>query len=145
MLADAVVKSDYLKDFSGIPIQEIKNDDLEKLAINSSGCSDTEAIVLAIILEKYDILTSIDMRNNFEIGKDGAKRLAEAIFKNTTLETLSGIPILKIKQNDETITKLPKGISACSDTEAIVLGRALKINTVLTDVNLKENFIWPLV
>jgi len=142
-LATTLVASDTIKTFSKIPVSKIKHNDttLTKLSACNFGYSNTETTVLALILKDNTVVTSLDIRYNYNVAGESAKLLAATIVENQSIESFSGIPVLKIKENDATMIDLNLHASGASNTEAIVLGLLLKTNSTLTKLSLSSNKI----
>lgn len=91
-------------------------------------------------LASKSFLRHIDVRYNYARVMEG-RSIAKAVMSNETLETFSGIPVMRLKQQDPGMTMLDLARTGCGVCEAYVISALLAHNTTVTSVSLKENRI----
>jgi len=140
-LSDAIIENEKIVNFSGILVRDLRNDNptAKTLGLANTGCGNTEAFVLGILLEKNTTLTSLNLEKN-HITFAGAKGLADGLVTNTTLKklTMNGeIPLGKFRDEKEQAHDLSD--YKYKDTEAIIIATLLKTNTTITELKLNDN------
>lgn len=84
-------------------------------------------------------ITSLDIRCNPDINKKGIQSLCDVIIESKTLQIFGDIPVMAIKNNDKNFKSLILQNKNLRDPEIYVLAECLKLNTVLSYLNLSQN------
>jgi len=120
-----------------------------KIDLDLKGLTDHDATGVAEMLKSNTSVTEVWLRENEEIGDEGAKALAEALKVNTTVEALylhdCGIgddgasAFAEALRSNTSLTFLGlKGNTEIGDEGAKALAKALKVNATVKTLHLRE-------
>eukprot|EP00463_Aulacantha_scolymantha_P006524 TRINITY_DN81_c0_g1_i8.p1 TRINITY_DN81_c0_g1~~TRINITY_DN81_c0_g1_i8.p1 ORF type:complete len:698 (+),score=142.26 TRINITY_DN81_c0_g1_i8:1453-3546(+) len=112
---------------------------VKELTLKDNCIGDDGANLLAAVLKENTILRLFDIRSNTLISKIGAEKLAHEIVDNGTIEEFGGIAVKRIKNSEATLVSLKLKNSGCGDSEALVIGKLLKVNTALTEIDFSNH------
>lgn len=112
---------------------------LTHLDLSNNKIENEGARGLAYGLKLNDTLTSFDIRQNPHIGFIAAQAFTATIMQSGTIENFGGIPVLCLKKNDVDTISINLSQNMIGDTEAVVLGACIMVNSILTEINLCEN------
>lgn len=103
LLARIILKSNTIKDFSGILVQDLKQGNFKDKTIElpDMGCGDVEAFVLGALLEINTTVETLDLSNN-NISKLGAIAIIEKLHEKSSLFLISLMDNNKITDEDKT-------------------------------------------
>ena len=120
LLANAVFNNTNIETFCGVPVQELRNNELDELSPSEIGACG--AMVVARLLPQSSNLRIVRL-NSSKIGDQGAVALSEALKTNTSIQTL------ELNRNNITFA----GAQSLADM--------LKDNHALTTLDLSYNQI----
>ena len=108
----------------GILLSGMERDETEA-DFSDQSLQTADAILIASDLQFVAVLTNLDLSDNYNIGDDGAKAIADALKVSPVLTSL------ELRSN------------SIGDDGAKAIAEALKVNPVLTELNLWNNSIGP--
>eukprot|EP00463_Aulacantha_scolymantha_P006411 TRINITY_DN805_c0_g2_i1.p1 TRINITY_DN805_c0_g2~~TRINITY_DN805_c0_g2_i1.p1 ORF type:complete len:248 (+),score=46.26 TRINITY_DN805_c0_g2_i1:921-1664(+) len=129
---------DSLKIYSGLPLSEIRTNSNEtktkgqrdELNLHNQGLDDPTAIILSRLLEENKSITSLDLRNNPDIFKEGGVEIYKMLKKSNQLNTFGGMELHVIDgMSDKMYVKLEH--LELGDCEAVVVSEYLRDNTII--------------
>jgi len=120
------------------------NSTVKTLNLSSNKIRDDGASAIANALKVNNVLTALDMRSNSGIQLEGAKILSNAILERDNIKTFSGIPIDDMKENKSETKSIDALKTGYGDTEALVIGSLLKMNSTIKELYLSGNKIGDL-
>eukprot|EP00756_Hemistasia_phaeocysticola_P003933 Hpha_TRINITY_DN12534_c0_g1::TRINITY_DN12534_c0_g1_i1::g.51205::m.51205 len=123
---------------------------VQNLELDGNKLTDSAASAMADLLRAGSSLTRLDLSGNTGIGNEGAKKLADALKLNTTLESLhirscsigsEGVQALceTLSGNNTTLLGLYMSGNLIDDSAVPALVKLMRNNTTLTELGLANN------